>query len=327
MSAILDFNNYSMGFKDSKGIVYNLLDNVSFSIRQGQAIGIVGESGCGKSMTSLSVMRLLPKQAVVQGGEIFFQEEDLLQKTDREMQTLRGKKISMIFQEPMTSLNPVLSIGFQLTESYLTHNLGASKAEARKKAKESLELVEMPNAEARLSQYAHEFSGGMRQRVMIAMAMICNPELLIADEPTTALDVTIQMQILEVMKNLKNKCSYMVITHNLGVVAELCEEVVVMYAGNVVEAGSLTEIFDRPTHPYTQGLMAAIPTLSTEKNKLYTIPGSVPSIGSFGDGCRFAGRCSHHMEKCLAQKPGPIQLLGRNHRVACWLADDLGVSE
>ena len=327
MAAILGFKNYSMGFKDSKGNVYNLLDRVSINIQQGKALGIVGESGCGKSMTSLSVMRLLPKQAVVQGGEIVFQNEgqneDLLQKTEREMQSIRGKKISMIFQEPMTSLNPVLSIGFQLSESYLTHHPGASKAEALRRAKESLEMVEVANAQSRLSQFAHEFSGGMRQRVMIAMALICDPELLIADEPTTALDVTIQMQILDVMKDLKSKCSFMVITHNLGVVAELCEDVVVMYAGNVVESGSLAEIFDSPAHPYTRGLMAAIPTLATDKKELYTIPGSVPNIGDFGEGCRFAGRCEHNTPQCLAQKPELALLPGRNHNVACWQVKDL----
>ena len=317
MSTVLEFKDYSLGFKDSKGNVFNLLDKVAFKVEKGKALGIVGESGCGKSMTSLSVMRLLPKQTVIQGGDIIFNGESLLKKSEKEMQGIRGKKISMIFQEPMTSLNPVLTIGFQLSESYLTHHPGASKAEALKIAKEFLELVEVPNAEARLNQYAHEFSGGMRQRVMIAMALICEPELLIADEPTTALDVTIQAQILDVIKNLKNICSFVIITHNLGIVAELCEEVVVMYAGNVVEQGVLTEIFDHPRHPYTNGLMAAIPTLSTEKKELYTIPGQVPNIGDFGSGCRFASRCNFALEKCASEKPIPEFIPGRLHKVSC----------
>lgn len=321
MAKLIEFKNFSMGFKDDDGNVLNLLDNISFEIEEGTAVGVVGESGCGKSMTSLSIMGLLPPSVVIQGGQILYRGDDLLKKSKTGMQDIRGKEIAMIFQEPMTALNPVHTIGFQIGEALKTHYPDKGKDEIQRAVIKQLELVGIPNPEARAKQYPHQFSGGMRQRAMIAMALICHPKLLIADEATTALDVTIQAQVLDLMGRLKEAGSLMVVTHNLGVVAELCDEVVVMYAGRVVEKGSLGVILDSPRHPYTQGLMAAIPTLDSGKEELYTIPGSVPGIDRFERGCRFAPRCEYCLDKCKDEVP-PTKQIGKSHYVQCWLTFD-----
>lgn len=272
MSTQVQFKDYSMGFKDDDGKVYNLIDHLNMQLDEGKALGIVGESGCGKSMTSLSLMRLLPAAASVQGGEILLNGEDLLKKSEPEMEKIRGKQIAMIFQEPMTALNPVMTIGKQIGECLKLHHPEMKEDEIRKQVCEALNDVGIANPETRIDQYPHEFSGGMRQRVMIAMAIINHPAILIADEPTTALDVTIQAQILDIMRRLKGSSgSLMLITHNLGIVAEICEEVVVMYAGRAIERGTLKAIFDNPLHPYTQGLMASVPTMRSEKKPLYTM--------------------------------------------------------
>jgi len=313
-----------MGFKNEDGEVLNLLDNISFDVKEKTAVGIVGESGCGKSMTSLSIMGLLPPSVVIQGGQILYKGVDLLQKTETEMQDFRGKEIAMIFQEPMTALNPVHTIGFQIGEALRTHYPDISKNEVQNAVIEQLRAVDIPNPEARARQYPHQFSGGMRQRAMIAMALICQPKLLIADEATTALDVTIQAQVLDLMERLKDAGSLMVVTHNLGVVAELCDEVVVMYAGRIVEKGSLKSILENPKHPYTQGLMAAIPSLNTGNKKLYTIPGSVPTIDNFEKGCRFAPRCEHCLSQCKNEVP-PNKQVDENHYVQCWLFERKGL--
>lgn len=282
MSTQVQFKDYSMGFKDDDGKVYNLIDHLNMQLDEGKALGIVGESGCGKSMTSLSLMRLLPAAASVQGGEILLNGEDLLKKSEPEMEKIRGKQIAMIFQEPMTALNPVMTIGKQIGECLKLHHPEMKEDEIRKQVCEALNDVGIANPETRIDQYPHEFSGGMRQRVMIAMAIINHPAILIADEPTTALDVTIQAQILDIMRRLKGSSgSLMLITHNLGIVAEICEEVVVMYAGRAIERGTLKAIFDNPLHPYTQGLMASVPTMRSEKKPLYTIPGTVPTVYDF----------------------------------------------
>ena len=319
MAAVVEFKNYSMGFKDDDGQVFNLLDRVSFQVVPGKALGIVGESGCGKSMTSLSMMRLLPSAAVVQGGEILFEGKNLLAMSDEEMSKIRGEKASIIFQEPMTALNPVLTIGKQIGEAIQLHHPEVSREEIQKRVIQALEEVGIPNPETRIHQYPHEFSGGMRQRVMIAMAMINHPALLIADEPTTALDVTVQAQILDLMKRLKGTGGLVMVTHNLGVVAEICEEVVVMYAGRAVERGTLKEVFDHPLHPYTKGLMASIPTMSSGKEPPHTIPGTVPTVYDFGPGCRFADRCEHCTQRCRQQSP-PEKQVGEEHLVQCWLS-------
>ena len=319
MSTVVEFKNYCMAFQDDDGKEYNLLDDISIKVEEGKALGIVGESGCGKSMTSLSIMRLLPPAAVVQSGQILFKGKDLLECSEAEMESIRGKDIGMIFQEPMTALNPVLNIGFQIGETVKLHYPELSKEEVKGKVIEALTNVGISNPETRLNQYPHEFSGGMRQRVMIAIAMINQPALLIADEPTTALDVTIQAQILGLMKKLKGKGGLMVITHNLGIVADICEEVVVMYAGRTIERGTLKAIFDHPLHPYTKGLMASIPTTKSEKKPLYTIPGTVPTVFDFPKGCRFADRCEQCTDQCVNEKP-PLKQVGEDHLVQCWLS-------
>lgn len=318
MSSLITFKDYSMGFKDRKGRIENMLDHISFEIAEGTAVGIVGESGCGKSMTSLSIMGLLPDGAVVEGGSILYQGRDILTMSPKELRDIRGKEIAMIFQEPMTSLNPVHTVGFQIGEMLKIHFPKLSKDEIHQRVAAQLEAVGISNPEARMKQYPHQFSGGMRQRVMIAMAIICKPKLLIADEPTTALDVTIQAQVLDLMHKLKKDGALMMVTHNLGVVAELCDEIVVMYAGRVVERGTLTDIFDNPQHPYTQGLLKAIPTLASSKEPLFTIAGTVPSASDFPKGCRFAPRCNQCTARCHDEVP-PVKQLGNKHFMQCWL--------
>lgn len=315
---LLEVKNLKTQFKVQGGLV-NAVDGVDFSIGKGEVVAIVGESGSGKSVTSLSVMGLIPSPpGKVIDGEILFKGENLLNKNKREMQDIRGNKISMIFQEPMTSLNPVFTVGKQISESIMRHEK-LSKKEAEKKVIEMLELVGIPSPETRIKDYPHQLSGGMRQRVMIAMALTCNPELLIADEPTTALDVTIQAQILDLMVKLKEKLgtSILLITHDLGVVAETADKVVVMYCGKVVENGTVDEIFENPMHPYTQGLLNSIPKIDEECEKLFMIPGMVPNPLEMPEGCAFSSRCSKCSERCTSKEPPLIDQNGR--QVRCFL--------
>ena len=294
---------------------------VDFYLDKGEAVGIVGESGSGKSVTSLSVMRLLQFPGKLTGGEVFFDGEDLAKKSDKEMQTIRGNEISMIFQDPMTSLNPVFTIGNQIMEAIIKHQK-MSKDQARQKAIDMLKLVGIPSPEKRIDQYPHEFSGGMRQRAMIAMALSCEPKLLIADEPTTALDVTIQAQILELMKDLKDRLntSIILITHDLGVVADVCTRIIVMYGGLIMEEGTTEEILYKPQHPYTLGLMRSIPKMSDKENKERLIPidGTPPDLLKPPAGCPFAPRCDHAMKICMTQMPEYTKS-SDTHRAACWL--------
>jgi peptide/nickel transport system ATP-binding protein len=297
------------------------VDGVDFYINEGEILGVVGESGCGKSVTSLSIMGLLPKGVgCIIDGEILFKGENLVHASEKRMKQIRGNEIAMIFQEPMTSLNPLFTIGNQLIEAIRIHTK-ASKKEAKARAIEMLKLVGLPRAEQIIDEYPHQLSGGMRQRVMIAMAMVCNPALLIADEPTTALDVTIQAQILALMKELnKNfRTSIMMITHDLGVVAEICDRVIVMYSGKIVEEGDVRTIFKNPKHPYTIGLIQSVPDIRDKKERLYSIPGNVPKPGSVRQGCRFAARCEHAFSRCLQEDPELYEAGERGHRVRCFL--------
>lgn len=314
---LLSVENLEVNFTiENKSI--NVIDNVSFSIKKGKVIGLVGESGCGKSISSLSVMRLLPRTANISNGKILFDGQDILSLSSEEMTRIRGKEIGMIFQEPMTSLNSVFTIGNQLSESIRLHS-GMGKKEALEHAIDRLKMVSIPSPEKVIKQYPHELSGGMRQRVMIAMAMSCDPKLLIADEPTTALDVTIQAQILDLIRDLRDEtgASVLLITHDLGVVAEMCDYVVVMYAGRVVEEGDVFKIFENPKHPYTLGLLESLPTLNDMRERLHTIAGSVPPPQKFEEGCRFAPRCSHAVDKCFDQRP-PLLEVEEEHMVSCF---------
>ncbi|MBP9707116.1 MAG: ABC transporter ATP-binding protein [Oligoflexales bacterium] len=296
------------------------LNGISFSVDRGEIVGLVGESGCGKSVTSLSLMQLLdPQVGRIVSGRVLFDGVDLLKLSAKQIRQYRGNKISMIFQEPMTSLNPVFTIGNQIAEVFKVHQK-ISHSAAIKKAIEMLELVRIPAPEKRVHEYPHQLSGGMRQRVMIAMALACRPQLLIADEPTTALDVTIQAQILNILQDLKDKLgmSILFITHDLGIVAEFCDRVLVMYAGDIVEASTVQELFAMPQHPYTKGLLASIPRLDQKIEFLPSIEGSVPSLSSRLPGCGFADRCPHMLEKCRLEKPLPISF-SKKHTVACHL--------
>ncbi|WP_459129581.1 ABC transporter ATP-binding protein [Guggenheimella bovis] len=297
------------------------LRGVNFYLDKGEAIGIVGESGSGKSVTSLSILRLLPKPGEIVGGNVWFNGQNLKEKSRKEMEDLRGNEISMIFQDPMTSLNPVYTIGNQIIEAIRKHQK-ISKADARKKAIEMLRLVGIPSPEKRIDQYPHEFSGGMRQRAMIAMSLSTEPQLLIADEPTTALDVTIQAQILELMKDLKSKLStsIILITHDLGVVVDVCTRIVVMYGGLVMEEGTKEEIFYNTKHPYTLGLLRSIPKVTTKANKQRLIPieGTPPDLLIPPKGCPFAARCDYAMKICAEQLP-PMHSVSPSHRSMCWL--------
>ena len=291
---LLDIRNLSTYFYTGEGVV-KAVDDVSFHIMEGETLAVVGESGCGKSVTSLSVMRLIPwPPGKIVGGEIDFKGKNILSMSDREMQAIRGNEISMIFQEPMTSLNPVYTVGFQISEALELHQKMNSQ-QAMTKAIEMLRLVGIPLPEKRVHEYPHQLSGGMRQRVMIAMALACNPHLLIADEPTTALDVTIQAQILDLLRKLKEELgmAILLITHDLGVVAEMAQRVVVMYAGKVVEEADVVSIFSTPYHPYTQGLLMSIPKLTTRDEKLHVIEGVVPNPIHMPQGCRFQPRCPY----------------------------------
>lgn len=298
------------------------VDGVSFAVQPGKTLCIVGESGSGKSVTSLGIMRLLQSPpARCTGGSIWFEGENLLQKKEKELRRIRGSQISMIFQEPMTSLNPVLTIGFQVAESLRAHQR-MDRAAAWKQAAALLQMVGITDAEKRLKEYPHQMSGGMRQRVMIAIALACSPKLLIADEPTTALDVTIQAQILRLLKELRQKTgmAIILITHDLGVVAEMADEVVVMYAGKVMECGSVHDIFEHPSHPYTKGLMDCIPKLSGQRQRLTTIEGTVPKLGGFPAGCRFSTRCPYCTDQCHSVQP---EMMGKDgHFWFCHLAPE-----
>ncbi|WP_035513090.1 ABC transporter ATP-binding protein [Halalkalibacillus halophilus] len=320
MDAQLKVEDLHVGFKQKKSSV-NILNGVSFQVYKGETLCIVGESGCGKSLTSLSIMGLLPKQGEVQGGKIEFEGENLVQKNMKQMSRLRGNDLSMIFQEPMTSLNPVHTVGKQVAEVVRTHRQ-VGKKEAYSRALEMFELVGIPSPAERLHNYPHELSGGMRQRVMIAMALACNPKLLIADEPTTALDVTIQAQILELLNDIKaeRQMSIMMITHDLGVVSEVADRVLVMYAGEVIECANNRQLFNNPQHPYTQGLIASIPKLKEEKDELPIIEGSVPSPEKMPKGCRFSTRCPFAKQECLTDSP-PLQE-AEEHTVRCWMHTD-----
>ncbi len=319
---ILEVKNLQTSFLTEAGPV-NAVDGVSFTVAKGRTLGVVGESGCGKSVTSLSIMRLIPNPpGKIVGGEIIYKGRDLLKLSLPEMRKLRGNEISMIFQEPMTSLNPVFTVGNQIMETVRLHQ-GLSRKDARAKAIDLLKLVNMPSPESRVDEFPHQLSGGMRQRVMIAMALACKPSLLICDEPTTALDVTIQAQILELMRKLRGELgmAMILITHDLGVVAETADDVVVMYAGRIVEQGPVAEIFARPKHPYTQGLLGSIPKLNAGKKvRLTAIPGIVPSLAELPKGCRFQDRCSHVFERCKAESPGlrPVPSGDKTHAVSCW---------
>jgi len=297
------------------------VDEIDFQIHEGEILGIVGESGCGKSVTSLSIMGLLPKGiGKVVGGEILFRGENIVEASEKRMKEIRGNEIAMIFQEPMTSLNPLFTIGNQMIEAIRIHNK-LSKKQARERAVEILKLVGLPRAAEMLDEYPHQLSGGMRQRVMIAMAMVCNPSILIADEPTTALDVTIQVQILRLMEDLNKNfnTAIMMITHDLGVVAEVCQRVVVMYSGKIVEEGDVRTIFNNPKHPYTIGLIQSVPDIRHKKARLYSIPGNVPKPGSIKQGCRFAARCEHAFDRCLLENPALYETGETGHRVRCFL--------
>ncbi len=315
---LLDVRNLSTHFSLHTGVV-KAVRNVSFSLKRGEAIAIVGESGCGKSVTALSIMRLIPEPGRIVSGQIMFENEDLVKKSEEQMRRIRGNSIGMVFQDPMTSLNPVLTIATQMCEVLRLHQ-GMSAQDARRRAIHMLDIVGIPQPERRLSQYPHQFSGGMRQRVMIAMALACNPKLLIADEPTTALDVTIQAQILELMKALKQEfnSSIILITHDLGVVAGLAARVLVMYAGQIVESGDVRSLYYNPKHPYTWGLLKSVPRLDAlEKRRLVPILGQPPDLIAPPKGCAFESRCPHAMKVCVEHDP-PLVEVSAGHAVACW---------
>ena len=322
MENLLEIKDLRIEFETQKGIV-SAVDGIDLTVKKGETLCIVGESGCGKSVTSLSVMRLLDTPpAHYSGGQILFEGEDLLQKTEKQMCDIRGNKIAMIFQEPMTALNPVYTIGRQLTETIRRHNKDMSKQDIRKRAVELLGTVGIRDPERRLNEYPHQLSGGMRQRVMIAIALSCGPELLIADEPTTALDVTIQAQILNLLKKLKQELNMTIIliTHDLGVVAQMADRVTVMYGGTVVEESNVGDFFANPRHPYTKALLDCIPRIDMPKDTLYTITGSVPNLLERPEGCIFRNRCPRAADCCAEKKPG-LEWHG-GHGVACHFPHD-----
>ena len=324
MANLLEVKDLATHFFTQDGVV-KAVDGISYNLAEGEVLGVVGESGCGKSVHALSIMRLVanpPGRTV--GGEILFEGENLLNMDDSEMRHIRGNRIAMVFQEPMTSLNPVLTIGRQLTETLELHQ-NMARQEARARAAELLQTVGIPDAESRLSDYPHQFSGGMRQRVMIAMALSCNPRLIIADEPTTALDVTIQAQILELMRDLAEEfgTAMVIITHNLGVVARYAHRVVVMYAGKIVETGTAHDIYRNPRHPYTLALLNSVPRLdATERVRLDAIQGLPPDLVDLPQGCSFAPRCKYAYERCTQETPVLVET-DTNHTSACWRHDEL----
>lgn len=319
---LLDVKDLRLEFRTSRGAA-SVLNGVSFQVRPGETLCIVGESGCGKSMTSLATMRLIPSPpGRITGGSVRFAGEELLQATEQRMREIRGNRIAMIFQEPMTSLNPVMTVGRQLVESLRLH-LKLSREAARARTIELLRAVGIPAPEARIDEYPHQMSGGMKQRVMIAMALACRPAILIADEPTTALDVTVQAQIFDLLRELQARegTAIVLITHDMGAVSEMADRVVVMYGGRVVEQGATRDVLERPAHPYTQGLIACLPELEGEARRtrppLPEIPGVVPSIWELGTGCAFRDRCPRAMAQCGTQVPA-LREVGDDHRAACW---------
>ncbi len=316
---LLEVKNLKTYFYSESGTV-KASDDVSFYVKKGETLGIVGESGCGKSITSMSIVRLIETPpGKYEGGEIWFEGEDMLKISDERMREIRGNDISIIFQEPMTSLNPVFRIGDQISEALILHR-GMNKKEAREESIKMLRLVKIPNPERIVDNFPFELSGGMRQRVMIAMALACAPKLLIADEPTTALDVTIQAQVLDLMNDLKKNidASIIFITHDLGVIAEMSDRVMVMYAGKVVELSTTEDIFKNPKHPYTVGLIGSKPDLTTETDRLHVIPGNVPDLNNRPSGCPFHPRCEHAMDVCKERFPDET-IIGDGHLVNCWL--------
>lgn len=318
---ILNIKNLKTYFYTDKGVV-PAVDDVSIQVNKGQIVGLVGESGCGKSVTSLSILQLVDSPGKIVDGEIVFNGENLLDYSKSQMRSIRGNKISMIFQEPMTSLNPVYTVGKQVSEAILLHNKNITKDEAKKVVINMFDHVGIPEPEKRYNVYPHQLSGGLRQRVMIAMALVCRSELLIADEPTTALDVTIEAQILNLMKNLQKQIdtSIILITHNLGVVADMCDYVYVMYAGKVMEHGDVFELFDNPLHPYTEGLLKSIPKANDNGGKpgrLYSIKGIVPNLLYLPKGCRFSPRCEYAMDICREREP-ELEDNGNGHMVRCF---------
>lgn len=318
-STLLEVLNLKTYFFTRRGVV-KAVDNVSFTIREGETLGLVGESGCGKSNTALSLLRLIPQPpGRIVGGQIIFEGQDLLLKSEKEMRKIRGKKMSIIFQDPMTSLNPSFSIGKQVTETIRLHQMLRGNA-LWHKAKEVLELVRIPSPEARLRNYPHQLSGGMNQRVAGAIALSCQPRLLIADEPTTALDVTVQAQYLSMLKEIQEetKMGILFITHDLGVVGQICDRVAVMYAGRIVETGQVEELFNRPLHPYTSALMGAVPKLEGKLEKLVSIDGQPPVLHQVPPGCSFSPRCKERNDKCGADFPTLVNR-GNDHWVSCWL--------
>ena len=327
MAKLLEVRNLRTHFRTDDGVA-RAVDGVSFEVDRGETLGLVGESGCGKSVSALSIMRLIPDPpGDIVGGEILYNGTDLLKMPEDQMRAIRGNDISMIFQEPMTSLNPVFTVGHQIDEAVILHQK-VSKAEARNRAIEMLRLVGIPAPEQRYGEYPHQLSGGMRQRVMIAMALSCNPELLIADEPTTALDVTVQAQILELVTRLQEELGMgmIMITHDLGVIAEVCDRVAVMYAAKVVEYATVDEIFYNPKHPYTIGLLKSIPRLGEKVDRLATIEGTVPPPTNFPQGCHFCTRCPYADALCWNDEP-PLVEIETAHFAACWHIDRVVAGE
>ncbi len=325
-NVILDIKNLKTQFFTEAGVV-RAVDGIDFTVSRGEVVGLVGESGCGKSVTSLSIMRLISQPGKIVDGQIIFDNQDLVELPESRMVDIRGNRISMIFQQPQSSLNPVFRIGDQLSEVLQIHQ-DIGKELGEKRAIELLALVGVPDPESRVKAFPHELSGGMAQRVMIAMALACVPELLIADEPTTALDVTIQAQILDLMRNLRSKMdtAIILITHDLGVVAEMCDRVNVMYAGRIVEQASVIDLFNSPMHPYTDALIGSTPVLGHADKPLTTIPGSVPNLIKLPKGCKFSPRCAarvqYNLQICLEEEP-ELKLLSPGHTVRCWLYEDL----
>ncbi len=326
MAPLLEVNNLRTEFHTAEGVVH-AVNGVSYSLDQGETLGIVGESGCGKSVSALSIMRLVPNPpGRIVGGQVLFEGRDLLTLSDAEMRKIRGAKIAMVFQDPMTSLNPVLTIEQQISEA-LTLHLGLNADLARRRTIELLDLVGIPDPQRRIHDYPHQFSGGMRQRVMIAMALSCNPRLLIADEPTTALDVTIQAQIVDLVLRLQKEFHMAIIwiTHDLGVVARMVDRVLVMYAGRVIEEATVDEVFDNPRHPYTLGLLGSVPRLDEERrDTLQPIEGMPPDLTRLGNSCPFEPRCRYAIERCLVEEPTLLAVNGAEHRSACWVREQLG---
>ncbi|HDR8160756.1 TPA: ABC transporter ATP-binding protein [Bacillus cereus] len=319
--AVVELKDLQTHFQTDEGTV-KAVNHVSFAVREGETVCVVGESGCGKSVTALSIMGLIAESGSVVGGDILYEGKSLLGMKEKELRSLRGNDIAMIFQEPMTSLNSVFTVGEQIVETLREHEL-LSKNEAYKKAIELIRKVGIARADEIVHSYPHELSGGMLQRIMIAVALSCNPKLLIADEPTTALDVTIQAQILDLLRQVKEefKTSILLITHDLGVVAEMADYVVVMYGGKVIEEAPVLEIFQNPKHPYTKGLLKSKPVMGKRIDKLYSIPGQVPNLVGLGEFCYFSGRCEHCMEICEKEAPN-LNVNDENHKVACWLYEE-----